>query len=127
MVARLLFVTIWLALSVSGCGPQWQGSSKVPSPDGKCVVVVSRELQAANDPESWWQHVSLYRTGEEKENQIGNLLVFSSEKAPRITWEGPRDLFIEIDDIDYSIRGTLGRRAFPEISITTTIKRPTRN
>jgi hypothetical protein len=124
--ARFLTIAtaVAIAVSVFGCTSEWHESKNYPSPDGKYVIVVTSELQGANDPEPWWQHISIYRTGEEKKNQAGNLFVYSSKESPTILWTGPKDLKIDMRNIAYSFTGPIDSRVSREISITATLHQP---
>jgi hypothetical protein len=113
-------------LFLCGCGPDWKESRTYPSPDGRHVVVAIVELQGANDPEPWWQHVSIFRAGEERKNREGNLFVYSSATPPVVEWRGPADLFIQMAGVSYSFTGPLDSQASREVSITAVIKQPDR-
>lgn len=117
-------VLLTLTIFHTGCGPEWKESAIFPSPDGKYVVVVTEELQGANDPEPWWQHISLYRAGEERKNRKGNLFVYSSKTSPQVLWKGPKDLQIQMDDISYSFLGPIDSPLSREVSITAVLKQP---
>jgi hypothetical protein len=117
-------IILIILISVVGCGPEWHGSRSFPSPDGQYVVVVTVELQGANDPEPWWQHVSIFRAGDEKRPQTGNLFVYSSTDAPTIMWTGPRDLRIDMRNIGHSVTGPIHSSVSDEVSITATLHRP---
>lgn len=119
--ALVLFV---VTVFHTGCGPEWKESASFPSPDGKYVVVVTEELQGANDHEPWWQHVSIHRAGEERKNRNGNLFVYPSKTSPRVLWKGPKDLQIQMDDISYSFLGPIDSPVAREVSITAVLKQP---
>ena len=113
-----------IGTAITGCTPDWHESKRYPSPDGKYVVVVTSELQAANDPEPWWQHISIYRTGEERQNQKGNLFFYSGKATPTVQWKGPQELQIDIPDVSYSFTGPIDSLVSREISITATLHKP---
>jgi len=120
-------ITLSIAFALIGCLSDWQESRSYPSPDGRHTIVVTLEIQGANDPEPLWQHISLYRTGEEEKNKPGNLFIYSSRPAPKVQWKGPGDLHIEINDVSYTFTGPMDSKLSREISITTLIKQPPRS
>lgn len=121
----LLFTALVLVAAV-GCTPEWQNNRTYPSPGGEYVAVVTTELQGANDPEPWWQHVSIYRSGDEKKDTKGNLFVYSSHKAAVVNWTGSKELVIHMDDVSYTFHGPFDSRLSRELSITGIVKQPAR-
>jgi hypothetical protein len=78
----LLAVAIALLTS---CDSSIEGVRSFPSPDGQLVIQVLTELQAANDPAPWWQHVVL-RKPNSKPSLRGSIAKFEGREPLNVTW-----------------------------------------
>lgn len=70
---------------LSGCDSSIEGVQSFPSPDGQHVLQVVTELQAANDPAPWWQHISLRRPGSSPTTR-GSIVSFEGRAPLEVTW-----------------------------------------
>lgn len=119
-VAIMFAITMLLC----GCSSEWEETQTLPSPEGDYLVLITREYQPANDPEPFWQHISLLRKEETNHPKKGNLFIYSGRTPPKIHWTGSRSVTIEMNDVSYSFEAPLNNRTSREISITATISRP---
>jgi hypothetical protein len=78
----LLVIAIALLTS---CDSSIEGVRSFPSPDGQHVIQVITELQAANDPAPWWQHVAL-RKPISKPSLRGSIARFEGREPLDVTW-----------------------------------------
>ena len=72
---------------VSGCDSSIEDVGSFPSPDGQHVLQIVTELQAANDPAPWWQHVTVRKPGS-KPSTRGSIASFEG-REPREKSHGP--------------------------------------
>jgi hypothetical protein len=92
-VKRALLV-IPIALLTS-CDSSIEGVRSFPSPDGQHVIQVITELQAANDPAPWWQHVVL-RKPSSKPNLRGSIARFEGREPLEVTWIDPAEVHVVV-------------------------------
>jgi hypothetical protein len=59
------------------------------------VVQVVTELQAANDPTPWWQHVSLRKPGSSPSIR-GSIATFEGRGSLDVTWTSPTDVRVVV-------------------------------
>lgn len=93
---RYLALSI-LALTAGACSREFTAYSSSTSPDGLHVITVSEELQGANDPDPFWQHISVYKYAPLKPSDPGNAAIYSCHGAPKITWKSNKEAELEID------------------------------
>jgi hypothetical protein len=79
----LLVVTGFLA----GCDSSITDVKTFPSPNGKSILVIATELQAANDPTPWWTHVSLKEPTEDFEKIPGNIVTLQGSGQIDAQWD----------------------------------------
>lgn len=103
---------------------EFQKTQSYPSPDQQYAVDVTLGYQASNDPEVWWQHVSLRKGDAPVVKGRGNLLVYSSHTEPLIKWKDARTLEIIAGDVGYTC--DLGKRSpvLDEMTLNLVIERP---
>lgn len=111
--ALLLFV---------GC-EEFQKTTSFPSPDNKYVVDVTVGYQAANDPEVWWQHVSLRKGSDPVLKGRGNLLVYSSHKEPLIKWKDGQTLEVTARDVGQTLDAVKRSPVQDEITFDLVVER----
>jgi len=121
---RLAAIMFAITILLCGCSSEWEETQTIPSPEGDYFIIITREYQPANDPEPFWQHISILRKEETNRSKKGNLFIYSGNTPPKIHWTGPRSLTIEMNDVSSSFEAPLNNRASSEISITATISRP---
>ena len=78
-----------LTISLVACDSEITDVVTYPSPDGKFVLAVVTELQAANDPTPWWTHVSLRQPGDNLRKIPGNVLKLEGRGQTTAQWQGP--------------------------------------
>jgi hypothetical protein len=83
------------AVVLSGCDSSIEGVQSFASPDGRLVVQVVTELQAANDPTPWWQHVSLRKPGSSPSIR-GSIGTFEGRGSLDVTWTSPTDVRVVV-------------------------------
>ncbi len=66
------------------------------SPDGSNIIDVVSEDQAANDPDPFWQHVSVRSADVKKPILPGNVLIYSCYSRPEVAWQDNRNATIII-------------------------------
>jgi hypothetical protein len=76
------------------CSAEYIAHKSFPSPNGSTILDVSTELQGANDPDPFWQHVSLRSASVEGPVVPGNVAVFSAGGELMVTWKS--DAKVEI-------------------------------
>ena len=79
-----MLLAVAIALLTS-CDSSIEGVRSFPSPDGQHVIQVITELQAANDPAPWWQHVAL-RQPSSKPSLRGSIARFEGREPLDVTW-----------------------------------------
>jgi hypothetical protein len=92
-VKRTLLVTA-IALLAS-CDSSIEGVRSFPSPDGQHVIQVITELQAANDPAPWWQHVVL-RKSSSRPSLRGSIARFEGREPLEVTWVDPAEVHVVV-------------------------------
>ena len=80
---------------VSGCDSSIEDVRSFPSPDGQHVLQIVTELQAANDPAPWWQHVTVRKPGS-KPSTRGSIASFEGREPLEVTWTGPAEVHIVV-------------------------------
>ena len=76
---------IFAVAFVSGCDSSIEGVQSFQSPDGGHVLQVVTELQAANDPAPWWQHVTIAKPGSRPTTR-GSIASFEGREPLEVTW-----------------------------------------
>jgi len=123
-LVRPVVIMLAITMLLCGCSSEWEETQTIPSPEGDYLVLITREYQPANDPEPFWQHISIVRKEEPNRTKKGNLFIYSGRTPPKIHWTGSRSVTIEMNDVSYSFEAPLNNRTSREISITATISRP---
>lgn len=122
----------WLLLVFllfAGC-EEYPKTTSYPSPDQSYVVDVTEGYQAANDPEVWWQYVSLRRADEPAAKGRGNFLRYSNSAgstAPVVKWTDPKTLEITAREVGYTFEEIRRSRILDEITLKLTVERPPEN
>ena len=80
---------------VSGCDSSIEDVRSFPSPDGQHVLQIVTELQAANDPAPWWQHVTV-RKPCSKPSTRGSIASFEGREPLEVTWTGPEEVRVVV-------------------------------
>jgi hypothetical protein len=93
---RLFILGISFLMLCSGCGADYYGHMIFVSPDGSNIMDVVSEDQGANDPDPFWQHVSLRSVSVKKPVLPGNVLVCSCYSRPEVTWQDNKNATIKI-------------------------------
>ncbi|MDA7920448.1 hypothetical protein N9B73_01730 [Verrucomicrobiales bacterium] len=94
--------TLGACLLLVACDSSITNSASTPSPDGTKTIAVVEELQGANDPTSWWKHISLRENEEDLRKIPGNLLKLDGRGSVTATWNGNSEVTIFIDDALFS-------------------------
>jgi hypothetical protein len=89
------FILLIAAVVLSGCDSSIVGVQSYASPDGRHVVLVVTELQAANDPTPWWQHVSLRKPGSSPSIR-GSIATFEGRGSLDVTWSSPTEVRVVV-------------------------------
>ncbi|MBI3550988.1 MAG: hypothetical protein HY077_00595 [Elusimicrobia bacterium] len=89
-----------LSFGQTGCSREYGKHFSSASPDGKHLIDVTEEIQAANDPDVLWQHVSLRDATRPKPILPGNLAVISCRKTPKVVWLDSSQVSIELNRSD---------------------------
>jgi len=107
----------------SACAPEYTGHISSTSPDGKNIIDVTEEMQAANDPDVFWQHVSVRSASVAKPIVPGNVAVYSCHSHPVITWESNTEARLEINmsDVGQSFKAPPKPKSINGVSIIFTI------
>ena len=101
--APRLILASALSIFLAGCAREYGAHSESISPDGKHIIDVTEEIQAANDPDPRWQHISLRDASQAKPILPGNIAVISSRRAPKVSWNGSSEALVEINSSDWGV------------------------
>lgn len=93
---RKLWLVVFVVAVFTSCA-DYQGYVSHISPDGKHVIDITTEIQAANDPDVFWQHVSVRPATTEKPIVPGNVAVYSCYSPPVVTWKNNTEAELEIE------------------------------
>ena len=66
------------------------------SPDAEYVVDIISEDQLSNDPDPFWQHISIRNSMDSVPVVPGNLYCVSAYKEPTVTWTNSDTVIIEL-------------------------------
>ena len=80
---------------LSGCDSSIEGVQSFPSPDGRHVLQVVTELQAANDPAPWWQHICLRKPGASPTTR-GSIASFEGHEPVEVAWTSPTEVRVGV-------------------------------
>ena len=86
---ELMKIKTWiifaLILSILSC-KEYEDTISYPSPDGKFIIDITTELQVSNDPDPFWQHVSLRSDSINEPILPGNLYRLPFYEKPQVKW-----------------------------------------
>jgi hypothetical protein len=78
----ILFTAIILATSCRN----YEDTISYPSPDGNNIIDVTTELQLSNDPDPFWQHISLRSDSIYEPILPGNVYRLPFYEKPQVIW-----------------------------------------
>lgn len=119
MSARVVFL-LAIQIMLAACSPEFDQATSSTSPDGKFTIDVTREIQPANDPDVYWQHISLRAATSAKGGGRGNMAVYSCSSEPTITWRSSTDvvLMINKDDVGESFRNAPPAKTLDGVTVS---------
>lgn len=104
---RIVIAGAILCAVAGGCAREYEGTTSFPSPDGRYVLDITREIQPANDPDVYWQHISI-RSADSSERIVpGNVAVYSGRSTPEVKWisAARAELIVNGTDVGQSFDG----------------------
>ena len=91
----LKFTTVFIGFIIASCEPQYHSPVSYVSPGGTKTVDIVSEDQLSNDPDPFWQHVSIRESKDTVPIVPGNLFAVSMYEQPIVTWLNQDTVIIE--------------------------------
>lgn len=107
--------------SLAACDSEITNVASYPSPDGKFVLAVVTELQAANDPTPWWTHVSLRRYGEDLRKISGNIVVLEGRGRASAQWLSPSRVMLNLEGEFNNLKAITSEKRIKDITVVLVI------
>ena len=109
------WIILALILSTLSC-KEYEDTISYPSPDGKNIIEVTTELQLSNDPDPFWQHISLRSDSINEPILPGNVCCLPFYEKPQVNW-------INHDSVVIIFTGNVGESFKKSDAIPKTINR----
>jgi hypothetical protein len=121
---RNLWISVIALAVISGCSPEYDLYTSSTSPDGKHIIDITREIQATNDPDVFWQHISVRPTTTSKPITPGNVAVYSCYSPPVIKWKSNTEVELKINaaDVGSSFKRPPNPKSIDGISVVFVIR-----
>lgn len=87
-------------LILCSCSREYVDHATSISPDGRHIIDITREIQAANDPDVFWQHISIRPATNRKAVTPGNVAIYSCHSKPVVTWKSSSEVQLSINKSD---------------------------
>jgi hypothetical protein len=121
---KKMWFTLLTLIILIGCSPEYTGHVSSTSPDGAHIIDITGEMQAANDPDVFWQHISVRPTAIHQPIVPGNVAVYSCYSKPVVTWKSNTEAELEINlaDVGQSFNGPPKPKSVNDVSIVFVVK-----